>query len=208
MPMRAQAREPVEVFLGVGPYPGHDRPDASARRSASSSLHRGFRTRHRQPGPPCHRRPACARRDGAPRAPPPRSAHGQGSSPATHRASRNTGTVPQSRPRHRRRPHPGHTRTPCGHTGRSDAKPHFVAAPVPPPKCHRRRRPPRTPRTRCPRSRCARPHPAAPAITSHCARRCPLPWFLTFDKPETLSDNDVRPLRPETHPRKRQKSRE
>ena len=49
-------------------------------------------------------------------------------------------------------------------------------------------------------------HPAAHAITSHCARRCPLLWFLTFDKPETLSDNDVRLLSPRTHPRKCQKS--
>ena len=65
-------------------------------------------------------------------------------------------------------------------------------------------RPPR--RTRCPRSPSAYRHPAAHAITSHCARRCPLPWFLTLDKPETLSDNDVRLLRPETHPRKSQKS--
>jgi hypothetical protein len=31
-------------------------------------------------------------------------------------------------------------------------------------------------------------------------------WFLTFDKPETLSDNDVRLPRPETHPRNGQKS--
>ena len=45
-----------------------------------------------------------------------------------------------------------------------------------------------------------------PTITSHCARRCPLLWFLTFDKPETLSDNDVRPLRSATRPRKCQKS--
>ena len=46
----------------------------------------------------------------------------------------------------------------------------------------------------------------APAITSHCARRCLLPWFLTFDNPETLSDNDVRPLNAATNPRKRQRS--
>ena len=49
-------------------------------------------------------------------------------------------------------------------------------------------------------------HPTVRAITSHCARRCPLLWFLTFDKPETLSDNDVRLLRPQTHPRNGQKS--
>jgi MerR family transcriptional regulator, copper efflux regulator len=72
------------------------------------------------------------------------------------------------------------------------AKHHFVAAPAPLPTCRPRRLPPRTPRTRCPRSRCAGRHPAAPAIASHCARRCPLLWFLTFDKPETLSGNDVR----------------
>ena len=60
-------------------------------------------------------------------------------------------------------------------------------------------------RTRCRRSPSAYRHPTAHAITSHCARRCPLPWFLTFDKPETLSDNDVRLLRSETHPRKCQK---
>lgn len=49
-------------------------------------------------------------------------------------------------------------------------------------------------------------HPAARAIASHCARRCSLPWFLTLDKPETLSDNDVRPLTPKADPRKGQKS--
>ena len=60
--------------------------------------------------------------------------------------------------------------------------------------------PRRTPRTRCPRSPCACRHPTAHEITSHCARRCPLPWFLTLDKPETLSDNDVRPTHPENPP--------
>ena len=50
-------------------------------------------------------------------------------------------------------------------------------------------------------------HPTAHAITSHCARRCPFLWFLTLDKPETLSDNDVRPLTSTPHPRMGQKSR-
>ena len=36
-------------------------------------------------------------------------------------------------------------------------------------------------------------HPAAHAIASHCARRFLALRFLTLDKPETLSENDVRP---------------
>ena len=111
--------------------------------------------------------------------------------------------MPQSRPRHRRRPSPGHTRAPFGRSDHSDAKPRCVALPAPPP-AGRRQSPPR--RTRCPRSPSAYRHPTAHAITSHCARRCPLLWFLTFDKPETLSDNDVRPLRSATRPRKCHKS--
>ena len=100
-------------------------------------------------------------------------------------------------------PHPGHTKAPCGRSGHSGAKPRFVVAPAPPP-AQPRQRPPG--RTRCPRSPSAYRHPTAHAITSHCARRCPLLWFLTFNKPETLSDNDVRPLRSATRPRKCQKS--
>ena len=88
------------------------------------------------------------------------------------------------------------------HDRHSGAKPRSVAAPAPPPP--RPRRPPG--RTRCPRSPCGGRHPAAHAITSYCARRCWLLWFLTFDKPETLSDNDVRPPRSRTHPRIGQKS--
>ena len=156
--------------------------------------HRGLRALPPPATPPCHRRQACARHHDAPTAPPPRSAHGQGSSPAAHRPPAPPPPCPNPGPATGADPHPGHTRTPCGHNGRSGAKHHFVAAPAPLPTCRRRRLPPRTPRTRCPRSRCAGRHPAAPAIASHCARRCPLLWFLTFDKPETLSGNDVRPI--------------
>src|SRR6478735_1393943 len=156
--------------------------------------------------PPCHRRPRCARRDGAPTAPPPPSAHGWGNSPAAHRPPAPPARCPNPGPATGADPHPGHTRAPCGRSGHTAAKHHFAAAPAPPPASRRRRLPPRTPRPRCPRSPCAGRHPAAHAITSHCARRCPLLWFLTFDKPETLSDNDVRPFISTTRPRKCQKS--
>ncbi len=45
----AQAREPVDSLLGVAPDPGHDRPDG-APCDPHQFAHRGFRTRHRQPG--------------------------------------------------------------------------------------------------------------------------------------------------------------
>ena len=130
----------------------------------------------------------------------------RGSSPAAHRPPAPPARCPNPGPATGADPHPGHTRAPCGRSGHTGAKHRFAAAPAPPPACRRRRLPPRTPRTRCPRSPCAYRHPAAHAITSHCARRCPLLWFLTLDKPETLSDNDVRPLISTTHPRKGQKS--
>ena len=141
---------------------------------------------------------ACARRDGAPTAPPPPSARARGSSPAAHRPPAPPAPCPNPGPATGADPHPGHTRAPCGRSGHSGATPRFAAAPAPPP-ARRRQPPPR--RTRCPRSPCAYRHPTAHAITSHCARRCPLLRFLTLDKPETLSDNDVRLFRPQTHPR-------
>jgi hypothetical protein len=39
------------------------------------------------------------------------------------------------------------------------------------------------------------------AITSHCARRCLLLRFLTFDKPETSSHNNMRLIASTTHHR-------
>ena len=156
--------------------------------------------------PPCHRRPRCARHGGAPTAPPPPWAHGWGSSPAARRPPAPPAPCPNPGPATGADPHPGHTRAPCADSGHNAAKHHFAAAPAPPPACRPRRLPPRTPRTRCLRSRCAGRHPAAHAIASHCARRCPLLWFLTLDKPETLSDNDVRLLTSITGPRKSQKS--
>ena len=121
-------------------------------------------------------------------------------------ASKTTCTVPQSRPRHRRRPSPrsyqGALRPQRPQRRDTPLRGRTRATTSVSPSAF----PPRTPRTRCLRSPCAYRHPAAPAITSHCARRCLLLWFLTFDKPETLSDNDVRPLNAATNPRKRQRS--
>ena len=107
---------------------------------------------------------------GAPTAPPPPWAHGwdftRGAS-----ASSTTCTVPQSRPRHRRRP------SPRSYQGalqpqRPQRRQILTSRPYPraPPACRRRRLLSRTPRPRCPRSPCAGRHPAARAITSHCAR--------------------------------------
>ena len=45
----AQTREPVDSLLGVGPHPGHDRPDG-APGDPHQLTHRGFRAGHRQPG--------------------------------------------------------------------------------------------------------------------------------------------------------------
>ena len=45
----AQTGEPVEALVGVGPDPGHDRPDG-APGDPHQLAHRGFRTGHRQPG--------------------------------------------------------------------------------------------------------------------------------------------------------------
>ncbi|CKR39914.1 Uncharacterised protein [Mycobacterium tuberculosis] len=45
----AQVREPVNALFGVGPDPGHDRPDG-APGDPHQLAHRGLRTRHRQPG--------------------------------------------------------------------------------------------------------------------------------------------------------------
>ena len=101
----AQTGEPVDALLGVGPDPGHDRPDG-APGDPHQLAHRGFRTRHRQPGHRVIEGHRCARRDGAPTAPPPPSAHGSGQFTRGASASSTTCTVPQSRPRHRRRPSP------------------------------------------------------------------------------------------------------
>ena len=135
---------------------------------------------------PCHRRPRCARRDDAPTAPPPRSAHRQGSTPAAHRPPAPPVRCPNPGPATGADPHPGHRRAPCGRSGHTAAEHRFVAAPAPPPARRRQPRPRRTLSSITVRLST----PAAHAITSHCARRCPLLWFLTLDKPETLSDND------------------
>jgi len=149
--------------------------------------------------PPCHRSQTCARRDGVPTAPPPPWVRGWGSSLGAPRPPALPVPFPNPGPATGAYPHRGHTRVLCGRSAHSAVKHRCVGAPAPPPA---RRRPPRpTPRLRSP---CGDRHPAAHAITSHCARRCLLLWFLTFDKPETLSDHDVRLLRPKTHPRNRQ----
>ena len=44
-----QTAKPVDALLGVGPDSGHDRPDG-APGDPHQLAHRGFRTRHRQPG--------------------------------------------------------------------------------------------------------------------------------------------------------------
>ena len=49
MPIRRRPREPVDALLGVSPDSGHDRPDG-APGDPHQLAHRGFRTRHRQPG--------------------------------------------------------------------------------------------------------------------------------------------------------------
>ena len=199
----AQPRQPVDALVGVGPDPGHDRPDG-APGDPHQLAHRGFRTRHRQPG---HRviEHRYARRGDAPTAPGTTVGPCSGQFTRGASASSTTCTVPQSNPRHRRRPWPRSNQDAAATPPTPPRNP-FAAAHAPPPRCRRRRLPPRTPRTRCPQSRCAGRHPAAHAIASHCARRCWLLWFLTLDKPETLSDNDVRLLRSATHPRKCQKS--
>jgi hypothetical protein len=84
----------------------------------------------------------------------------------------------------------GHTGAPEPRSGHIDPTPSCAAGPGPPPTPLRR---PAPGRAQSPRSRCGGRHPTPHAIASHCARRCSLPWFLTFHKPETLSHNDVRP---------------
>jgi len=180
-------------------------PTVRQARCASTRTPR-FSSRPPPARPPCHRRRRCARRGDVPTAPVPPSGHARGSSPVAHRPPVPPALCPNPGPATGADPGPGHTRAPCGRNAHTAAKRHFAAAPAPPPRCRRRRLPPRTPRTRCPQSRCAGRHPAAHAIASHCARRCPLLWFLTLDKPETLSHNDVRPLTSTTSPRKSQKS--
>ena len=191
-------------LVGRRPRPARRSPRRCARRPASTRPPptSSNASPARRPG---HRTPGCARPVTGPRhrrhRHPVVGAVDRGAS-----ASMNTRTVPASNARHRRRPTTGHTRAPCSRSGHTAAKHHCAAAPAPPPASRPRRLPPRTPRPRCPRSPCAGRHPAAHTITSHCARRCPLLWFLTFDKPETLSDNDVRPLISTMRPRKCQKS--
>jgi hypothetical protein len=135
-------------------------------------------------------------------APPPRWAHGSGSSPAAHRPPAPPAPFANPGPATGAAPHPGHTVVPDVRSGRNAAPPRYAGAPAP-----QSARRPRPRRTQHPRSPCGDRHPAAHAITSHCTRRCPLLWFLTLDKPETLSDNDVRLLSPKTHPRNGHKSR-
>ena len=176
-------------------------PRRCARRSASTRTPR-FSSRPPPTTPPCHRSRRCARRDGAPTAPPPPSGHARSNAPAAHRPPAPPEPCPNPGRATGVAPPPGHRRAPCAGSGHSAPTHRCVAAPAPPPA--RRRRRPR--RTRCLRSPCAGRHPAAHEIASQCARRCPLLWFLIFDKLETLSDNDVRLLRATPHPPNRQKS--
>ena len=105
-------------FVGVGPDPGHDRPDG-APGDPHQLAHRGLRARHRQPRHRVVEGQACARRDGAPTAPPPPSARARGSSPAARRPPAPPAPCPNPGPATGADPHPGHTRAPCGRSGRS-----------------------------------------------------------------------------------------
>nr|VTP02550.1 hypothetical protein BIN_B_04571 [Mycobacterium riyadhense] len=201
MPMRSDPRTGRRAAR-CRSRPGPRSRRRCARRSASTRTPR-FSNTPPPATPPCHRTRRYARHGDAPTAPPPPSVHGWGSSPVVLRPPAPPAPRPNPGRATRAGPHRGHTRAPCGHSG---VKHHFAAAPEPPPAWRPRRLPLRIPRTRCPQSPCAGRHPAAHAITSHCARRCPLLWFLTFDKPETLSHNDVRLFTSIAGPRKRQRS--
>ena len=193
----AGPRTESSALFGVRPRPGPRSRPRCARRSASIRTARGFRTRHRQPGhrvikrirvPGVMARPR-HRHHGRPRARggTPRPAHRPPAPPAP---CPDPGPAPTGAD-----PHPGRTRAPCGRSGHK-RRHHQLGAVSP--LLVELGSPPRSP--------CAYRHPTAHAITSHCARRCPLLRFLTLDKPETLSDNDVRLFRPQTHPRNGQKS--
>jgi hypothetical protein len=139
--------------------------------------------------PPCHRRQRYARRGVAPTASLPPWAHEPHTRLGAHRPPAPPAPCPNPKPAIGVDLHRGHTTVTEPRIAHNDAIASFAAALRPPPT-RPRQRPPRRPR--CPRSRCGRRHPTDHAIASHCARRCPLLRFLTFDKPETLSDNDVR----------------
>ena len=191
-----QIREPVDALFGVGPDPGHDRPHG-APGDPHQLAHRGFRARHRQPGhrviegqgvPGMITRPR-HRHHGRPM----RGQFTRGAS-----ASSTTCTVPQSRPRQRRRP-----------------SPRSYQGALRPQRPHRRETP-RPGRTRATTSWAPSAPSSSNSMSSITVRlstpnsprhnltlrtSLPAPLFLTRDKPETLSDNDVRPLTIARNPR-------
>ena len=123
-------------------------------------------------------------------APPPPSARGWDTRPAARRPPATPAPCPGPVPATGAGPHPDRRTAPSARSDRSGPAHPAAAAHVRPPPHHPRRRH----RTRSPRSPPAYRHPAAHAITSNCARRFLALRFLTYDKPETLSDNDVRPF--------------
>ena len=175
------------------PRPGPRSRRRCARRSASARTPR-FSSTPPPARPPCHRRRRCARRGGAPTAPPPRGPWVGAVHPRRfglqHHLHRAPIQAPPAAP------------TLAAVIPRRLALTAAAAARNPAswpyPRHHQLGARTLLARARCPRSPCACRHPTAHAITSHCARRCSPLRFLTFDKPETLSDNDVRPLRPKS----------
>ena len=197
-----QIREPVDALFGVGPDPGHDRPHG-APGDPHQLAHRGFRARHRQPG---HR---VIEGQGVP---------GMMTRPRhRHHGGPMRGTV---HPRRIGLQHHLHG-SPIQARQRRRPSPRSYQGALRPQRPHRRETP-RPGRTRATTSWA----PAAPSSSNSMssitvrlsapnsprhnltwpARRCPLLWFLTLDKPETLSDNDVRPLTSTPNPRMGQKS--
>ena len=181
MPITPQPGKPIKRLVGIRPHPRHDRPHG-APGDPHQLTHRGFRTRHGQPGHrviegvgmpgvvACprhrdHRRPMSGAVDTpAPRPP---------ASPAP---------CPNPGPRHRRRPVTAVIEAAPEHrSGRTDPPPRFAAGPGPRPM------PPRRPVPEL------NPLDHAPAIDTQSASRNSLAlrtsllasWFLTFDKPET-----------------------
>ena len=113
MPIRRRSANRSMLLVGVGPDPGHDRPDG-APGDPHQLAHRGFRARHRQPG---HR---VIEGQGVPgvMARPRHRHHRRPMGGAVH--PRRIGLqhhlhrAPIQAPPPARDPRPGHTRAPCG----------------------------------------------------------------------------------------------
>jgi hypothetical protein len=201
MPIR---RRPADrsMRLSVSPTPGPPSPPRCARRSASVDTPR-FSNTPRPARPPRHRRRRYARRGGVLTAPLSPSAHERRSFPRRIRLLHHLHRAPIQAPP----PAPTFTAVIPGRPTPATATTTRHPASWPYPGHHQL-------------------HPVgllltelnpldhsaavdtqtADAIASHCARRCSLLRFLTSDKPETLSHNDVPALTSTTHPRIHQKS--